>query len=887
MKRVHLGENPSVRALGLVTLLASQLLLSTALFAQETVGGGTIASPAVGPAPSFGLGGSGMVLVKNWNFGTAGTIKNITDMNNHFVYRDQFNSINNGGNYGALIVAPDAAHKATSTQPVEGVDCGTVRSFGTDSLTTYLVPLNDPVGSTPEADATVLPSRHDAGCGSFMANWTLPNGGSLLGQDIVWETRVRYVTPPYFWFAIWTAGNVWLRGAEHDLVESFGYDNGGTPPATNFDGRFWHAGSVTGSDVVAYNASWEAGMNSVGITSFDATQWHIWTWVYKADNTYGMYVDGTLVQSGSAPYPWTVGAIPGGRPINMSFLFDAGWGHTGISSVNKSLNESDLSGTFYEWDYSRVYLKDPTAVPPTPANLRNVRDNTSTMLLWDLTPNAKTFNVYRGTSPGGEGATPIATGIQALAYTDTGLTNGTTYYYKVAAVNSVGVSSQSNETSTTPLTVYILDDAAATYVGTWTTSTQVIGYYGSNYHIASNTTPGASATFTPTLPTTGSYEVFMRYPADANRASNTPVDITHASGTTTIAVNQRINYNTWISLGTYTFNSGTGGNVKIRNDGANRGVIADAVKWVPVSGGSAPTAPSNLTATTAGSTQINLAWVDNSSNETGFRIERKTGTGSYALLTTKGANSTTHNDTTATAGTSYGYRVRAENGSGNSGWSNEAYATAAGNGLVLFHKYEEASGTSATDSSLNGNTGTLVNSPTRTTGQTGGAISFDGSNDAVTVPPSASLNNLSALTISAWMRPNNFGENSFGRIMQKENGFKLYLSSSNQVVFEVPYSTTAVKRQSANNVVTYGTWTHVVVTWTGSATGSTIHIYLNGSEVTSYLATTNGVGTRTDDSAGDLNIGNNGAQDRTFNGLLDEVSIYNRALTPAEVAALP
>ena len=42
-----------------------------------------------------------------------------------------------------------------------------------------------------------------------MAKWRLPNGGPTLGQDIVWETRVRYKTPPYCWFALWTAGRKW------------------------------------------------------------------------------------------------------------------------------------------------------------------------------------------------------------------------------------------------------------------------------------------------------------------------------------------------------------------------------------------------------------------------------------------------------------------------------------------------------------------------------------------------------------------------------------------------------------------------------------------------------------------------------------------------------
>ena len=53
----------------------------------------------------------------------------------------------------------------------------------------------------------------------------------------------------------------------------------------------------------------------------------------------------------------------------------------------------------------------------------------------------------------------------------------------------------------------------------------------------------------------------------------------------------------------------------------------------------APAAPSNLAATVTDGNQANLTWTDNSSNETGFRIERKVGAGSYATLTTKAAGS--------------------------------------------------------------------------------------------------------------------------------------------------------------------------------------------------------------------------------------------------------
>jgi hypothetical protein len=60
------------------------------------------------------------------------------------------------------------------------------------------------------------------------------------------------------------------------------------------------------------------------------------------------------------------------------------------------------------------------------------------------------YNLYRGTSPGSESSTPIGSNVIATSYTDTGLTNGTAYYYNVAAVNSVGVSPQAGEVSAVP-----------------------------------------------------------------------------------------------------------------------------------------------------------------------------------------------------------------------------------------------------------------------------------------------------------------------------------------------------------------------------------------------------------------------------------------------------
>jgi len=75
-----------------------------------------------------------------------------------------------------------------------------------------------------------------------------------------------------------------------------------------------------------------------------------------------------------------------------------------------------------------------------------------------------------------------------------------------------------------------------------------------------------------------------------------------------------------------------------------------------------PAAPTGLTATPTSATQINLAWTDASSDETGFEIERATAAGGpWTLLTTTAANATSYNDTGLTTGTTYYYRVRATN----------------------------------------------------------------------------------------------------------------------------------------------------------------------------------------------------------------------------------
>jgi Fibronectin type III domain len=89
-----------------------------------------------------------------------------------------------------------------------------------------------------------------------------------------------------------------------------------------------------------------------------------------------------------------------------------------------------------------------------------------------------------------------------------------------------------------------------------------------------------------------------------------------------------------------------------------------------------PNAPSNLTATPVSTSQIDLAWSDNSDNETGFRIESCQGNGcsNFAQIAEVGPNVTSFSNTGLSRNTRYRYRVRAFNGTGNSAYSNIANA---------------------------------------------------------------------------------------------------------------------------------------------------------------------------------------------------------------------
>ncbi len=298
-----------------------------------------------------------------------------------------------------------------------------------------------------------------------------------------------------------------------------------------------------------------------------------------------------------------------------------------------------------------------------------------------------------------------------------------------------------------------------------------------------------------------------------------------------------------------------------------------------------PTIPANIIATAISSSQINLSWTASTDNVgvTGYRIYR-----GGSQIATSATNS--YSDTGLTPSTAYSYTVAAYDAAGNvSSQSSSASATTQAappltGGLVAAYSFNEGSGTTASDSSGNSNTGTLINSPTWTTsGKYGSALSFDGVNDYVDAGGNNSLDISNNLTISAWIKTSDTSGN--GRIIQRRalgatKGYEFSVGTNGSLGFFYGDGTNYGYSDAwgVNNKINDGSWHHVVLTIVNGSTpsGSAIS-YVDGiffaqqnfSTVGSFTQTTN------------LIIGNYST--KYFKGSIDEIRIYNRALSQSEI----
>ena len=281
-----------------------------------------------------------------------------------------------------------------------------------------------------------------------------------------------------------------------------------------------------------------------------------------------------------------------------------------------------------------IFLDTPGGAPPpppaAPTNLMATAGNAQVFLSWSGSTGATSYTVKRSTTAGGQYAN-VMSGLTGTTFSDTGLTNGTTYYYVVTATGTGGESGNSNEASATPAPpppaapTNLIATAGDAQVGlTWTASTGA-----TSYNIKRSTTAGGQYTTVKTGQTTTSY-----------------TDTGLANGTRYYYVVTAVN------LGGESGNSNE----------------ASATPLPP-----APAAPTNLIAT-PGNGQVALSW-GASTGAASYNVKRSATKGGPYTSVMTGVTTNSYIDMGVTNGTQYYYVVTAVNLGGESANSNEASAT--------------------------------------------------------------------------------------------------------------------------------------------------------------------------------------------------------------------
>ena len=470
-------------------------------------------------------------------------------------------------------------------------------------------------------------------------------------------------------------------------------------------------------------------------------------------------------------------------------------------------------------------------------------------LAWDGVSAAAGYRVYYGAASSAYTASQDVGNKTSAAVS--GLTEGKKYYFAVQAYAGTVTSGNSNEVS-------------AVVPTTTTATAPVASFTASSLNITTN----QSVTLADT--STGGTVASRSWSLGAGASVSAPTALAAATVVTS-----------YTSTGPKT--------VTLTVTGAN-GVKSSASKTINVTATAAPPVASFSATPTSGTAPLKVAFTDASSGSiTGWSWSfGPTGATSTAqnpsyTYASPGTYTVSHTVTgpggSSTKTSSITVSAPASNG-GTSGGSTGSSSVST-TGLVAAYGFEETSGTRATDSSGKGNNGTLSNATRTTQGKFGRALSFNGSNSLVTVADNASLDLTSGMTLSAWVYPTSQTANRTTVIMKERSGGLAWsLSASSNV--KRPNTTTRIGNKDVNvtggSQLPINTWTHLAATFDGR----TQILYVNGVRVAARAP----IGTL-NVSANPLRIGGNTVlANQYFKGLIDEVRVYNRALTQKEIAAV-
>lgn len=194
--------------------------------------------------------------------------------------------------------------------------------------------------------------------------------------------------------------------------------------------------------------------------------------------------------------------------------------------------------------------------------------------------------------------------------------------------------------------------------------------------------------------------------------------------------------------------------------------------------------------------------------------------------------------------------------------------------IAGFFYLDEQTGVTSFDASNNLNNGTVTGA-LPSPGKIGYCRSFDGLLNRIVYLKSPSLNVLNKMTLVAWILPLSLGGGNFGRILWKGT-FSLMVKSATALEFDFNVGASNKYTVTPNGVIKFGSWTHVAAGFDGANT----FIY---ADTVKYTGTAT-AGPVDAHSAYDLYCGNLSAFNRGFHGLIDEVIIFNRALSLSDVS---
>ena len=195
--------------------------------------------------------------------------------------------------------------------------------------------------------------------------------------------------------------------------------------------------------------------------------------------------------------------------------------------------------------------------------------------------------------------------------------------------------------------------------------------------------------------------------------------------------------------------------------------------------------------------------------------------------------------------------------------------SAPANGLVAAYSFDEGSGVSVGDASGKGNGGSIGSATWTSQARFGSALYFNGSNARVTVPDSNSLDLTTGMTLEAWVHP--LSSHSWRDVVYKGWNDIYYLEASSD---SGPPAVGGISFGEVKGTATLpaNAWSHIA----GTYDGSTLRMYVNGTQVASRARTGN-ISTSTTA----LTIGGDALYGQHFHGRIDEVRVYGQALTAA------